>query len=591
MPPPLVAVALPTLLSRLRACRSASHALQCHALLLTSGHLAASPIRHSNLLLLALASVSAPAAHAHADAVFARLPEVAARDTFAWNTIVRLHAPARPRTALVYFARMRRRAVQPDAYTFPAVLKACGCAPGCRIGVLVHAETVRRGLSADIFTVNALISFYCRVRDCRSGRKVFDEASGVSRDLVSWNSMVAGYVGRGEMELAQELFDEMPQRDAFSWATLIDGYGKQAGGVDRARELFDQMPGRDLVCWNSMIDGYARHGRIDEARLLFEEMPERNVISWSVLIDGYVRCGEAKEALEYFQSMLRCGVKPDRVAAVGAVTACAQLGALEQGRWLHSYLEKKKVLFDVVVQTALIDMYMKCGRLDLAKLIFESMAERSVVTWNVMIVGLGTHGYGMDAVTLFHRMESERAPMDDLSVLAVLTACTHAGLVSEGLGIFHRMKRDFEIDPKVEHYGALVDLLGRAGRLDQARHAIETMPMEPTPELWGSLLAACRSHRCVELAELSVERLANLGADDSGVYVLLSNIYADEGMWGDVLRIRKLMSDEGMKKDIGRSVIEVDGEIHEFVNGGGSHICKDEIYLMLRDVSNMAASI
>ena len=486
---------------------------------------------------------------------------------------------------------MRRCAVQPDAYTFPAVLKACGCAPGCRVGLLVHAEAVRRGLDADLFTVNALISFYCRVRDCRSGRKVFDEASAFSRDLVSWNSMVAGYVGCGEMELAQELFDEMPQRDTFSWATMIDGYGKQVGGVDRAREMFDQIPERDLVCWNTMIDGYARHGRIDEARSLFEQMPERNVISWSVIIDGYVRCGEAKEASEHFQSMLRCGVRPDRVAAVGAVTACAQLGTLEYGRWLHSYLEKKKVLFDVVVQTAFIDMYMKCGRLDLAMSIFENMAERSVVTWNVVIVGLGTHGYGLEAITLFHRMVAERAPMDDLSVLAVLTTCTHAGLVSEGLGIFHRMKKDLGIDPKVEHYGALVDLLARAGCLDQARHTIETMPMEPTPELWGSLLAACRSHRCVELAELSVERLADLGADDSGVYVLLSNIYADEGMWGDVLRIRKLMSDEGMKKDIGRSVIEVDGEIHEFVNGGSSHICKDEIYLMLRNLSNMAASI
>jgi pentatricopeptide repeat protein len=330
---------------------------------------------------------------------------------------------------------------------------------------------------------------------------------------------------------------------------------------------------------------------MDEARSLFEEMPERNVISWSIVIDGHVRCGEAKEALEHFQSMLRCGVRPDRVAAVGAVSACAQLGALEQGRWLHSYLEKKKVLSDVVVQTALIDMYMKCGRLDLAMLIFESMAERSVVTWNVMIVGLGTHGYGLDAVMLFHRMEAERVAVDDLSLLAILTACTHAGLVSEGLEIFHRMKKDFGIDPKIEHYGALVDLLGRAGRLDQARHAIETMPMEPTPELWGSLLAACRSHSCVELAELSVEHLANLGADDSGVYVLLSNIYADEGMWGDVLRIRKLMSDEGMRKDIGRSVIEVDGEIHEFVNGGGSHLCTDQIHLMLWNLSKMVASI
>ncbi|CAM0884318.1 unnamed protein product [Alopecurus aequalis] len=576
-PPPL---ALSILLSRLRACSSASHALQCHALLLTSGYLAASPIRLSNLLLLALASASAAS---HADGVFATLPGTASRHPFPWNTLIRLHAPASPRKALTYFARMRRAAVDPDAYTFPAVLKACGCG----VGLLVHAEAVRRGLDRDLFTRNALVSFYCRIGDCRSGRKVFDDGEP---DLVSWNSMVAGYVSCGEVELAQELFDEMPHRDAFSWATMIDGYGKQSGGVDRARELFDQMPDRDLVCWNSMIDGYARQGRMDEARALFDEMPERNVISWSIVVDGYVRSGEPSEALELFRRMLRCGIRPDRVAAVGAVTACAQLGALEQGRWLHSYLEKKKVLFDVVVKTALIDMYMKCGRLDLAMLIFESMPDKSVVTWNVMIVGLGTHSRGRDAVKLFYQMESEGAPMDDLSVLAALTACTHAGLISEGLGIFHRMRKDLGIDPKVEHYGALVDLLGRAGHLYQARHAIETMPMEPTPELWGSLLAACRSHRCVELAELSVERLANLGADDSGVYVLLSNIYADEGMWEGVLRIRRLMSAEGMKKDTGRSVIEVDGQTNEFVNGGSSHPYKDEIYLMLWNLANMIAS-
>ncbi|KAK1669171.1 hypothetical protein QYE76_057330 [Lolium multiflorum] len=475
---------------------------------------------------------------------------------------------------------MRRAAVDPDAYTFPAVLKACGCA----VGLPLHAEAATRGLDRDLFTRNALLSFYCRIGDCRSGRKVFDDGA---RDLVSWNSMVAGYVGCGEVELAQELFDEMPCRDAFSWATMIDAYGKQSGGVDRARELFDQMPDRDLVCWNSMIDGYARQGRMGEARALFDEMPERNVISWSIVVDGYVRCGEPSEALELFRRMLRCGIRPDRVAAVGAVAACAQLGALEQGRWLHSYLEKKKVLFDVVVKTALMDMYMKCGRLDLATLIFESMPEKSVVTWNVMIVGLGTHSCGHDAVKLFYKMVSEGAPMDDLSVLAVLTACTHAGLISEGLTIFHRMSKDLGIDPKVEHYGALVDLLGRAGHLDQARHAIETMPMEPTPELWGSLLAACRSHRCVELAELAVERLASLGADDSGVYVLLSNIYADEGMWEGVMRIRRLMNAEGMKKDTGRSVIEVDGQINEFVNGGTSHPQKDEIYFMLWNLANM----
>ncbi|KAL5226816.1 hypothetical protein ABZP36_015081 [Zizania latifolia] len=287
--------------------------------------------------------------------------------------------------------------------------------------------------------------------------------------------------------------------------------------------------------------------------------------------------------------MLRCSIRHDKVTAVGAVAACAQLGALEQGRWLFSYLEKK-VLFDVVVQTTLIDMNMKCGRLDLAKLIFESMAEKSVITWNVMIVGLGTHGYRLDDIKLFNQMETERAPMDDLSVLAVLTSCTHAGLVSEGLGIFYRMGKYLGLDLKVENYGSLIDLLGRAGHLVQDRNTIETMLMEPTLELCVSLLASCQIHRCVELAELSVECLASLWADNSGVYVLLSNIYADEGMWDDVFRIRKLMSAEGMKKNTGQSVIEVDGQIHEFVNGGSSHPLNEEIYLTLWNLSNIVAS-
>jgi pentatricopeptide repeat protein len=230
--PPRLAVALPTLLSRLRGCTSASHALQCHGLL-TSGHLAASPLRLS-ILLLALASVPVPA---HADAFFARLPEPAARDPFPWNTLIRVHATGSPRRALLYFARMRQCGVAPGAYTFPAALKACGCAPGCRVGYLVHSEAVRRGLDGDLFTANALISFYCRIRDCRSGKKVFDETSGGVRDLVSWNSMVAGYVGCGDMVLAQSMFDEMPQRDAFSWATMIDGYGKQAGSRPCARAV------------------------------------------------------------------------------------------------------------------------------------------------------------------------------------------------------------------------------------------------------------------------------------------------------------------------------------------------------------------
>ncbi|KAJ0960908.1 hypothetical protein J5N97_001206 [Dioscorea zingiberensis] len=202
------------------------------------------------------------------------------------------------------------------------------------------------------------------------------------------------------------------------------------------------------------------------------------------------------------------------------------------------------------------------------------MTERSVASWNVMIVGLGNNGHGTEAVELFYLMEREGVLMDDLTLLGVLTACTHAGLVDKGLSIFDRMMIDCRIAPKVEHYGCVVDLLSRAGRLHEARDIIEAMPMKPTSTLWGSFLAACRNHRSVDLAELSVKRLAELGADDSGVYILMSNIYADEGMWDHVSRIRRFMRERGMKKASGRSVIEVDGGVYEFVNGDSSHPLK-----------------
>ncbi|XP_072998582.1 pentatricopeptide repeat-containing protein At2g20540-like [Typha latifolia] len=576
------------LVSLLQKLKTFSQLLQFQAQLITRGLI--SDTFFSSRFLTAICELSTLSStslnSAYTELIFFQIPQP---NTFSWNTIIRFHTnTSKPLRAIHFYSLMRKNGMLTDNYTYPFVIKACGLMPDRKEGSFIHGEVIKKGFDKDLFVKNGLISFYCRRGESHLGRKIFDGSD--SRDLVSWNSIIAGYVSCGEMGQAQKLFDEMPERDAFSWAILIDGYGKKIGDVSHARELFDEMPDRDLVCWNSMVDAYASHGQMGPARELFEAMSERNVITWSILIDGYVRHGNSIEALDLFQQMLYQGVKPDKVSAVGAITACAQLGALHQGRWVHSYLKKKKILSDVVVQTALIDMYMKCGSSDLAMKLFDSTPERSTITWNVMIVGLGTNGYGYLAIKLFYQMEREGILMDDLTFLGILTACTHAGLVSEGLLIFEGMKNDFGIEPKVEHYGALIDLLGRAGKLQEAINLIETMPMKPTPALWGSFLSACRTHRCVKLAELSVEQLANLGADDYGVYVLLSNIYADEGMWHDVLRIRNLMIARGMKKEIGRSLIEVDGRVHEFVNGDDSHPFKQEIYIVLCGLSNMVAS-
>ncbi|XP_077243444.1 pentatricopeptide repeat-containing protein At1g08070, chloroplastic-like [Tasmannia lanceolata] len=572
------------LLSLLEKAQTTSQILRIHAQMITTD-LISNTFAVSRLILAS--SVSIASNMDYAELVFSQIPQP---NSFIYNTIIRGHAQSSsPQRALLFYSRMRRDGVAPDKHTYPFVLKACSLMGGLEKGMEIHGEILKRGFESDLFVRNGLISMYCRCGMTSLARKLFDGFP--ERDLVSWNSIIGGYVRCGEMGEAQNLFDEMPERDMFSWAIMIDGYGKKIGDIGRARELFNRMNERDLVCWNSMIDGYATVGDTITARELFEEMPERNVISWSIMIDGYARNGKSKEALKLFEQMLPQGIRPDRVSALGAVTACAQLGALDRGRWIHLYLEKNKTLLDVVVQTALVDMYMKCGSLDYARGIFESMPERNTISWNVMIVGLGINGCGKAALVLFSQMEREGIFMDDVTFLGVLIACTHAGLESDGLRIFERMGTSYGMEPKVEHYGCLVDLLGRAGRLDEAKNVIETMPMEPNPALWGSLLAACRIHRRVDLAEAAVEQLVELKADDSGMYVLMSNIYAEEKMWGDVLRIRKLMNDRGMKKESGGSVIEVDGIVWEFVNGDRSHLLSGEIYSVIWNLSKMLMSV
>ncbi|KAJ4980647.1 hypothetical protein NE237_031484 [Protea cynaroides] len=523
----------------------------------------------------------------YAELVFSQIEQPSA---FIWNTMIRGYIESsNPCRAFHCYGRMQSKNMSGDNHTYPYVLKACGLMLGLDEGREIHGEVLKRGFLSDLFVRNALISMYCRCGAIVCGRTLFDGFH--YRDLVSWNSIISGYVRFGEMGEAQKLFDEIPERDVFTWAIMIDGYGKKLGDIIRGRELFDRMPERDLACWNSMINGYVNHGEMVAARDLFEEMPKRNVISWSIMIDGYVRFGNSKEALNLFNQMLHHGTKPDNISTMIAISACAQLGALDQGRWIHTYIQKNKIILDVIGQTALLDMYMKGGSLEEARTMFNRMPERNIISWNVMIAGLGINGLGEEAVELFAHMEMLGMPMDDLIFLSVLTACSHAGLVTKGLDIFRRMTSVYGIKPKLEHYGCLVDLLGRAGQLDEAKNWIQSMPMKPNSALWGSLLAACKTHQNVLLAEVSVGRLVELKADDCGVYVILSNIYAEEGMWEDVLKVRKLMSDRGIKKEAGRSVIVVDGEVEEFVSGERSHSSNKEIDLVIRSLSMMIMSV
>ncbi|XAR55420.1 hypothetical protein NMG60_11035487 [Bertholletia excelsa] len=511
----------------LRTAKATPHIQQIHAQLITT-NLISDPFNASRLVESLTLNVPKMT---YAELVFDQIPEPT---VFLWNLMVRGYASnSEPERVLRFFIKMRRNDLVGDNYTYPLVLKACSFMGGIWEGREVRGEIVKVGFEWDVFVRNGLIGIYCKFKELGCARPLFDGFSG--KDVVAWNLLLGLYVCSGEMDEAQKLLDEMPERDVASYSIMIDGSGKKFGDVIRAHSLFDIMPNRDIVSWNSMIHSYAQKN------------------------------GNPKEALTLFRQMIRHGVKPDKLSVVGALSACGQLGALDQGRWIHIYMQKNEITLDIVVQTALVDMYMKCGSTNEALVTFNNMSERNIVTWN-------TEGF----------------KMDDLIFVSVLTACTHAGLVASGLEIFSRM-RGHGIEPKLEHYGCLIDLLGRAGQLEQAIKVMESMSMEPNSALWGSLLLACRTYKNVALAEVALQKLVELHADDCDVYVLMSNIYANAGMWEHAARMRKLMKNQNMK-DTGRSIIEVDGNVLEFVNSEKAHFRYEGVEMVIWSLFNMMTS-
>lgn len=326
---------------------------------------------------------------------------------------------------------------------------------------------------------------------------------------------------------------------------------------------------------------------IDDARKVFDEIPVRDLIQYNATMNGYIRCGLAGDALRVFRHMLAFGIEPDEYCMATGLSACTHLGALWQGKWIHGYIKKRKVFeSDVFIGTALVDMYAKCGCLDMAVEVFEGMPKRNVFSWAAMIGGFAVHGHAMKAIRCLERMRvDDKLRPDEIVLLGVLMACTHAGLLKEGQSLLDIMETQFGISPKHEHYSCVVDLLCRAGQLREALVLIRRMPMKPQASVWGALLNGCRICNNVELAELAVKELLLLEdadkMEEDGAYVQLSNIYLAVRRSEDALRIRKMIGGRGLKKTPGCSMIEVDGKVNEFVSGDVVHSDHVKICTML----------
>ncbi|KAI3716479.1 hypothetical protein L1987_67390 [Smallanthus sonchifolius] len=440
-----------------------------------------------------------------------------------------------------------------NVYLYNNMIKTLSSSYRVKDAVFVYNEARGIGLRPDCYTVSFLLK-------------------GVSRLAIGGLSLGKGV----HCQAISYGFDS----DVRVGVELVRMY-VSCGRVCDARKVFDEMLVRDLVTWNAMVSGYCKVGEVESARALFEVMPDRNVVSWTALIAGYAQANKPSEAVAVFSRMQISGVNPDEVTMVAALSACSQLGALELGEWIHGYVNKHSLHRSVSLNNALIDMYAKSGNIKKAVEVFESVKDRCVITWTTVIAGLALHGLGKEALDMFSRMEKAGVRPNDVTLIAVLSACSHNGLVESGRWCFNNLFPKYGIEPRIEHYGCMIDLLGRAGCLLEAQELLNHMPFEPNAAIWGSLLAASRIYGNVELGQLAVRHLVKLEPHNSGNLSLLSNIYASSGHWNESGLTRKVMRDSGVKKVSGSSCIEVNSRVHEFISGNGSHPQSERIFEVL----------
>ena len=355
--------------------------------------------------------------------------------------------------------------------------------------------------------------------------------------------------------------------DTHIHSSLIHMY-TNSGSIDDAERVLGEFSEENTLAKNAMISGYLTEGRVDKARKMFDDMAAKDAASWSALITGYTKNGMHTEALALFQDMMVSHILPNEAALVSLLSACGQLGTLHQGRWIHAYIDKTRVLMSTKLTTALIDMYAKSGSIECGYGLFQKMACRDVVTWGVMISAFAIYGHASKCFQLFDEMLADGIRPNKVIFVAILSACSHAGCVEEGRQYFSQMEHGFGIKPSIEHYGCMVDLLGRAGLLAEAEELILSMPKQPNSIIWGSLLSACRTHNDLKRGTWAFENLMELEPTSGDRYKLAGLMFANAGEKEEAAKIKKMIHEKEMETTCGSSFIEVEGAVHEFTVGG-----------------------
>ncbi|XP_031266918.1 pentatricopeptide repeat-containing protein At2g35030, mitochondrial-like [Pistacia vera] len=399
------------------------------------------------------------------------------------------------------------------------------------------------------------------------------------KNLYSWNIMVSGCLNAKRVDEAFQFFNLMPQKNAVSWTTMVTGLARN-GMAKLARDYFNQMPKKDIVAWNAMITAYVDEGDMVQASEIFTLMPQRNIATWNVMIDGYARNGLEGEALKLLNLMLHSRFMPDETTITSVLTSCQGMLELTQAHALAIHLG-----FDheTSLSNALVTMYSRIGDVNSARLAFEYLDVKDVVSWTAMILAYSNHGYSYHVLPAFVRMLKAGVKPDEITFIGVLSGCSHVGLVEKGQKLFNSMSHAYGLKPRAEHYSCLVDILGRAGQVEEAMKVVCQMPPDECDvAVLGALLGACRLHGNVRIADEIGEKLIELEPTSSGSYILLANVYAACGEWDEFAKVRKKMKEKNVKKVPGFSQIEVKGKSHLFFVGDRSHPQVEEIYGLLR---------
>ncbi|XP_042964004.1 pentatricopeptide repeat-containing protein At2g03880, mitochondrial [Carya illinoinensis] len=491
--------------------------------------------------------------------------------------------------AIECFRGMQAEGVESNQFTFPSILTACASVSAGDFGAQVHGCIVRSGFGANVFVQSALVNMYAKCGNLNSARRALENME--IDDVISWNSMIVGCVRHGFEQEALSLFKKMHARDMkindFTYPSVLNSFASTMD-MKTAKSVHCMIIKTGFEAYklvsNALVDMYAKQGYLECALEVFSRIVDRDVISWTSLVTGYAHNGSHEEAIKLFCDMRTTGICPDEFVIASILSACAELTLLKFGQQVHANFIKFGLVSSLSIDNSLVTMYAKCGCIEDANGVFNSMQVQDVVTWTALIVGYAQNGRGKDSIQFYNRMIASGTKPDFITFIGLLFACSHAGLVDDGRWFFESMNQVFGIKPGAEHYACMIDLLGRSGKMNEAKELLNEMDVKPDATVWKALLAACRVHRNLELGEKAAKNLFQLEPSDAVPYVLLSNMYFSAGRWEDAARIRRVMKSMGISKEPGCSWIELNSHVHRFMSEDRGHPRTAEIYSKIDEI-------